>query len=132
LTGALGVSKVFLYRPKERKQPELPSVVIQLSQSKETRASASAPIGKKYVHYTCTLEIFEIDMTPDGSGALAFDDMLDAIDDKLRTDPTLGGVVLAATIEHITTTVAPPQLLDGQAVALLALKSFDITVLTTG
>lgn len=129
---ATGVNSVSLFRPKINVQTEMPLVVISLPKAKERRLTQSAPVGKKLIDYTAQLEVFLFDVTEDGSGALDFDDLLDAIDDKLRLDPTLGGAVLASTIEFITTSVAAPTLVNGQTVALLAIKQFDVTVQVTG
>jgi hypothetical protein len=118
------------FRPKI--QNEFPACVISLPRADEKRASASAPIGKKRITYTAQLEIFTMDVTNDGSGALDFDDLLDAVDLALRKDVTLGGAVLSSTIEYIRTSVSNPQLVNGQTVALLAIKQFDVTVEVIG
>lgn len=129
---AVGVKSVFLYRPKEQEETDFPSVVITLPKSKETRLTQSAPVGKKLIEFTAQLEVFTIDTTRDGSGALDFDDILDAIDAELRKDPTMGASVLSSTIDHITTNVAPATLVNGQNIALMAIKQFDVTVQVTG
>lgn len=130
LTGTAGLKAVYTHRPKI--QNAFPSVVIHLPKADETRVSATAPIGKKRIDFTAQLEIFTVDMTPDGSGQADFDVLLDAIDDKLRSDVTLGGAVLASGIQYIKTVVAPPQLVNGQNIALLAVKTFDVSVYVTG
>jgi hypothetical protein len=127
-----GVVSVQTFRPKNTLPQQMPEVVIALASSKEERFTASAPIGKKLIKFTARLEIFNVDLSPNGSGQLDFDDLLDNIDIQLRKDPTLGGAVLSATIEHITTTVSPPMLANGQTVALAAMKTFDVTVQVTG
>jgi hypothetical protein len=126
---AVGVKKVSTYRPKLMVQTDLPLVVISLSKSKETRLSASAPHGKKVIEYTAQLEISQVDVSNDGSGQLAFDDLLDAIDTQLRTDPTFGGVAIGATVNYINTMLTPPQVVGGQNIILLAIKQFDFSVL---
>jgi hypothetical protein len=130
ISGVSGIAAVYTHRPKIQNQ--FPAVVIHLPKADETRVSASAPIGKKKVVYTAQLEVFTIDQTPDGSGQVAFEDILDEIDIALRADPQFGGAVLAAGVEYIKTVVAPPQLVNGQNIAILAVKTFDITVMVTG
>jgi hypothetical protein len=125
-----GIKAVNTYRRKLDNR--FPIITIYLPKSDETRASASAPLGKKFLKFTAQLEIFTIDQSTDGSGQLEFDDLLDAVDQQLRSDVTLGGTVLASTIEFIKTNVSPPMLVNGQNVALLAVKQFDITVQVTG
>lgn len=124
------IKAVNLYR--NRLQVQFPCVTIAIPKSKETRISAAAPHGKKRIDFTVQLEIFDWDNSADGSYALTFDDLLDQIDGQLRLDPTLGGVVWASTVEYIHTTVAPPQKANGQTVALLAIKQFDVTMIVTG
>jgi hypothetical protein len=126
---ATGVKKVMTYRPKLMVQTDLPMVIVSLARSKEERLSASAPHGKKVIRFTAQLEISTIDVSNDGSGQLVFDDLLDAIDAQLRTDPTFGGVALGATVEYINTATTPPQVVGGQNIILLAVKQFDFAVL---
>lgn len=127
-----GIKTVYTRPRKNTTQDAYPLIVIYLPKAKETRVSAQAPIGKKNVKMTARLEIFNIDLTPDGSGQDDFDSLLDAIDVQLRQDPTLGGEVLSAGIEHIDTDVLPPQLVNGQNIALFAIKQFDVTAQVTG
>lgn len=127
---APGVKAVYTYRPKYINT--FPAVVVSLKQSNETRAGSPAPIAKKIIEFTAQLEISMLDLSPDGSGQLVFDDVLDAIDEQLRTDPTLGGTVLASTIKYIKTTTAPPVKTNGEAVLLAAIKQFDVSVQVTG
>lgn len=129
---ATGVKSVYTRRQKITPQNAYPLVIVSLPKSRETRTTQQAPAGKKHIKYTAQLDIFNIDTTPDGSGQDSFEDVLDAIDDQLRKDPTFGGAVLSAGIEHIDTTLAPPQLVDGQNIALLSIKQFDVTVQVTG
>jgi hypothetical protein len=131
IADATGLKKVFTFRPKLMQQTDFPSVVVSLVKSKETRLTASAPRGKKIIEYTAQLEISDIDLTPDGSGQLAFDDLLDAIDVELRKDPTLAGVAIGATIDYINTMTTPPQIVGGQNVVHMAVKQFDVTVQVT-
>lgn len=112
--------------------------IITLPKSKEKPLSETRPIGKKRLDFDVQLEIYDQDVTPDASGELAFDDMLDDIDDVLRSQPNLNGatvgstgVVLASAVEDIDTTVAPPMDL-GQAVSRMAVKQFTVTVQLTG
>jgi hypothetical protein len=132
LVNTSGVKTVDTRRRKITPQTLFPLVIISLPKSKETRVSAQAPLGKKNNKMVGRLEIFNVDVTPDGSGQDLFEDLLDAIDEQLRKDPTLGGAVLSAGIEYIDTDVALPQLADGQNVALFAVKQFDVTVQVTG
>lgn len=125
------VALVAGYRPKLTTQQQFPAVFVALPKARETRRSASATFGKKHITFTAQLEVFTYDNSPDGSGQLSFDGLLDEIDNQLRKDPTLGGAVLAATIEYINTTVAPP-VANGQTLALLAIKQFDVTVEVIG
>lgn len=127
---AAGVKAVYTYRPKLINT--FPAVVVSLKQSNEERAGSPAPLAKKHIEFVAQLEISMIDTSPDGSGQLAFDDVLDAIDEKLRSDPTLGGTVLGSTIKYIRTNVAPPIKTNGEAVLLAAVKQFDVTVQVTG
>lgn len=129
---AAGVSKVYTFRPKRMDQVDMPAVIVSLVKSKETRLTASAPFGKKEIEYTAQLEITTVDVTPDGSGQLVFDDLLDAIDAELRKDPQLGGIALGATVEYINTMVTPPQVVGGQNIVLLAIKQFDVSVQVIG
>lgn len=129
---AVGVKSVKTYRPKLMVQTDLPMVVVSLAKSKETRLSANAPHGKKLLKFTAQLEISTVDVSNDGSGQLVFDDLLDAIDTQLRTDPTFGGVAIGATVEFIDTVVTPPQVVGGQNIILLAIKQFDFSVLVNG
>lgn len=130
VSGASGVQAVYTYRPKI--MSTFPAVVISLKQSNETRGTSPAPISKKFIEFTALLEISTLDKTPDGSGQLAFDDLLDAIDAQLRSDPTLGGNALGSTIKYIKTTVAPPIKANGEAILLAAVKQFDVLVQVTG
>lgn len=125
---ATGVKKVFTYRPKLMQQTDFPSVVVSLAKSKETRLTAAAPRGKKIIEFTAQLEISTIDLSPDGSGQLDFDDLLDAIDVELRKDPTLAGVAIGATVDYINTVTTQPQIVGGQNVVHLAVKQFDVSV----
>jgi hypothetical protein len=125
-----GITSVMTFRPKV-KQTNFPLVVVSLSKSRETSASAPRPLGKRNTKYLATVQILHYDYSGDGSGQLDFDDMLDAIDAQLRDDPQLGGVALASAVEYIETIVAPPQL-DQQALVLAAVKQFDVTVQETG
>jgi hypothetical protein len=127
-----GVKRSYTFRQKQQSQNDMPSVVVTIPKQRETRISASAPNGKKRIDFTVQLEVFTFDVSPDGSDSLIFDDLLDAMDASLRLDVTLGGAVHASTVEHITTSVMPPTMVNGQAVALMALKTFDVTVHTTG
>lgn len=127
-----GITSVYTFPRKINPQTTYPLAIISLPKSHETRATSQAPVGKKFIKYTAQLDIFNIDTTSDGSGQTAFEDLLDALDSQLRSDPTLGGAVLAAAIEHIDTTLAPPQLIDGQNIVLLAIKQFDVLVQVTG
>lgn len=129
---AAGVKKVYLFRQKIQEAKNMPSVVVTIPKQRETRVSASAPNGKKRIEFTVQLELFTFDVTNDGAGALDFDDVLDAIDAKLRLDVTLGGAVHASTVEYIQTTIMPPTMVQGQTVALMALKAFDVSVYVTG
>lgn len=130
ISGVSGIQMIYTYRPKI--QNVFPAIVISLPRADETRISTAAPIGKKKITYTAQLEIFTIDQTPDGSGQIDYDRILDDIDYALRQQPQLNGMVLASAIEYIKTVVAPPQLVNGQNIALLAVKTFDITVMVTG
>jgi hypothetical protein len=132
IADATGVKKVFTYRPKLMQQTDFPSVVISLPKSKEERLTQGAPYGKKIIEFTAQLEISTIDLSPDGSGQLGFDDLLDAIDAELRKDPTMGGAVLSATVDHINTITTPPQIVGGQNVVHLAIKQFDVSMQVTG
>jgi hypothetical protein len=132
LQNAEGVKKVTTFRPKLMVQTDLPMVVVNLAKARETRLTAMAPHGKKVIQYTAQLEISTIDVSTDGSGQLAFDDLLDAIDDQLRLDPTLGGVAIGATVEYINTITTPPQIVGGQNIMLLAIKQFDVSVQVVG
>lgn len=127
-----GINTIYTYPRKINPQTTYPLAIVSLPKSHETRVTAQAPVGKKYIKYTAQLDIFNIDTTPDGSGQKAFEDLLDALDSQLRVDPTLAGAVLGAAIEHIDTTLAPPQLVDGQNIVLLAIKQFDVLVQVTG
>lgn len=129
---ATGVKSVFTYRPKLMQQTNMPAIVISLAKSNETRLTMSAPLGRKQVKFTAQLEIASLDLSGDGSGQLAFDDLLDAIDVQLRKDPTLGGTAIGATIEYINTITTPPQTVGGTNVMMMALKQFDVTVQVTG
>lgn len=124
LNSATGIKAVYTYKPKLMNQ--FPAVVINLKQSDEERVSSPIGQGKKRQEFVCSLEITMIDSSPDGSGQLTFDDALDAIDVKLRSDYTLGGTVLASAVEYIKTQVAPPIKVDGENVLLAAVKTFDI------
>lgn len=124
------VKFVGTFRPKQ--QSLFPSIVISLPKTHEERVSGQAPYGKKKIEFTAQLEIFMLDQSGDGSGQLVFDDLVDSVDLMLRQDPTLGGVVLAAAVKELNTTIAPPQLLQGQTSGLLAIKTFDVCVYVTG
>lgn len=126
---ATGVAEVYTYNPKLK--INFPVVVVNLRQAEEDRASSPAKQGKKRVEFVAQLEIQSIDTTPDSSGQLAFDDVLDAIDVALRSDYTLGGVALASAIKYIKTVVAPPVKVNGETVVLGAIKTFDVTVQIT-
>lgn len=130
VASAAGVKAAYTYRPKNIST--FPVVVVHLRESNETRVSSPAPLAKKHIEFTALLEIIMYDFTPDGSGQLAFDDLLDAIDTQLRSDPTLGGTVLASTIKYIKTNVAPPIQTNGESILLQAVKQFDVTVQVTG
>lgn len=132
LTGTRGINAIYTRRQKITPQNAYPLVIISLPKSHEIRKSQTAPIGKKHIKFTAQLDVFSVDTTPDGSGQDAFEDVMDAIDAQLRLDPTFAGAVLAAGIEHIDTTLAPPTLVDGQNIALLCVKQFDVTVQVTG
>lgn len=132
LTGTKGINAIYTRRQKITPQNAYPLVIISLPKSHETRSSQTAPIGKKHIKYTAQLDIFSIDVTNDGSGQDVFEDVMDAIDAQLRLDPSFAGAVLSAGIEHIDTTLAPPTLVDGQNIALLCVKQFDVTVQVTG
>lgn len=126
---AAGVKAVYTYRPKLMNV--FPAVVISLKQSDETRASSPVYLAKKNIEFVAQLEITMIDTTPDASGQLAFDDVLDAIDAKLRSDVTLGGTVLASGVEYIKTAVGPAVKADGENVVLTAIKQFDVRLQIT-
>jgi hypothetical protein len=128
IADATGLKKVFTFRPKLMQQTDFPSVVISLSKSKEERLTQSAPRGKKVIEFTAQLEISTIDLSADGSGQLAFDDLLDAIDVEIRKDPSLAGVAIGAAIDYINTVTTPPQIVGGQNSVLMAIKQFDVTV----
>jgi hypothetical protein len=132
IQNAPGIRTVYTFSQKMTPQTAYPVAIVSLPKAHETRVSAQAPVGKKYIKYTAQLDIFNIDTTPNGTGQLAFEDLLDSIDSQLRLDPSLAGVVLGAAIEHIDTTLAPPQLVDGQNIVLLAVKQFDVLVQVTG
>lgn len=132
LQNTVGVGKVFTHRPKVMVQTDFPSIVINFPHTAEHRASANAPIGKKHIEFTAQLECATIDVSNDGSGQDEFDAFLDAIDDQLRKDPTLGGTVLSAAVKEINTVTTTPQLVNGQNIALLAIKEFDVTIQVTG
>ena len=139
LQSVTGVSSVYTYSPRITSQVENPRIVVHLSKSKETRISESAPIGKKKIDFTAQLEIYAQDLTPDGAGQVSFEAVLDDIDVALRQNLTLGnptingGILLAAGLESIDTTVAPPMLATGsQTILLLAVKQFDVLVQVTG
>lgn len=127
----VGIKMVSTFRPKLIQQTNFPSIVITLPSSKEERLTGGAPHGKKLIVYRAQLEIAMIDTTNDGSGMLTFDALLDAVDDQLRLDPTMGGQVLGATIDYINTTVTTPQLV-GNNIAYLGIKAFDVTVQVAG
>jgi hypothetical protein len=129
---ATGVKSVFTYRPKLMQQTNMPAVVVNLAKSSETRLTMSAPNGRKQIKFTAQLEIASYDLSGDGSGQLAFDDLLDAIDTQLRKDPTLAGTAIGATIEYINTVTAPPQVVGGTNVMMMAIKTFDVCVQVTG
>lgn len=130
------IKNVYTYFP--RIQYQTPGVIVALPQVEEVRATASAVNGKKHIKFTAQLSIQHIDNTPDGSGQLLFDSVLDKIDDVLRQDVTLGGAlpgggtIIASTVQFIRTKVAPPYLSDGNVLTLLALKQFDVVVQITG
>lgn len=126
------VRKVTTFRPKTMVQTDFPAVVVNLVKSKETRLTQSAPFGKKQIEFTAQLEVSMIDVSNDGSGQLAFDQVLDDIDTQLRTDPTLGGIALGSTIQFINTAITPPQIVAGQNMILIAVKQFDVTVQVIG
>lgn len=129
---APGVKKVSTFRPKLLQQTDFPAVVISLPKAKETRLTASAPRGKKVIEFTAQLEISTVDLSNDGSGQLDFDDLLDAIDDELRKDPSLNGVAIGATVDFINTITTSPQIVGGQNVVLMAVKQFDVSVQVVG
>lgn len=133
LAGTAGLKAVFLGEPKRIDGTQLPCVIISLPDTDETRSGSPAPLAKKKLDFTAQLKVFHLDPTPDGvAGELAFDDLLDAIDAKLRADYTLGGSVNAATVQFIKTDVSQPMLTEGQVVARLAIKKFDATKWVTG
>lgn len=129
---ATGITTVYTYSQKITPQTAYPVCFVSLPKAHESRGTAQAPVGKKFIKYTAQLDIFNIDTSPTGSGQTTFEDLLDSIDFQLRQDPSLGGVVLGAGIEHIDTTLAPPQLIDGQNIVLLSIKQFDVLVQVTG
>lgn len=133
LEGTPGLKAIFKGEPKEIQQAQMPCVIISIPDTSEERGTASAPHGKKHVEYVVQLKVFNIDASNDSvAGELSYDELLDAVDAKIRADVTLGGAVAGAAIKYLRTDVAQPQLLEGRTVARLAIKKFDATKWVTG
>lgn len=134
LTGVPGVKSVFIARQKFTGQAQTPVITVYLPEVRESLLSMSGnPAIKRKIELTALLEIIVIDANNQPEiGEAAFDNLLDAVDNALRKDFTLGGVVLGAAIKHLETDVAAPQLVEGQNVFRIALKKFDVTITTTG
>lgn len=104
---------------------QFPAAIITLPVGRETRVAG----GKKRVDYEPLIQIWDISVSGDGvRDGLAFDDLLDEIDDQIRSDPTLGGLVLAAGIKYIETIQPDPTLDADGTLILVAEKKLDVTI----
>ena len=118
-----GVSMVFPSKPREERAQQFPALYIAIEKTNDTRVFA-----KRHITFTVTVYVNVIDPDPNEMAAQQrFDDLLDAIDAQLRSDPTLGGAVLHAAEKYIDTVVAEPFLAgNGLSVTLNAAKSFEV------
>jgi hypothetical protein len=127
LLQATGIKVVYQGIPSQEID-QFPAAIITLPEGRETRWSS----GKKRIDYEPTIQIWDISMSGDGvTDELAFDDLLDSIDDQIRSDPTLGGQVFAAGVEYIHT-LQPDPTSDQHELVLVAEKKLDVTLVITG
>lgn len=103
---------------------QFPTAIITLPTGKETRVSS----GKKRVTYEPLIQVWDLSQSGDAvTDELLFDDLLDQIDTHFRSDPTLGGAVLAAGVLYIDTDMPDPTG-DESEIVLVAEKKLDVTV----
>lgn len=128
LSGVSGVKAVYTSLPRNQ-QGQFPSIVITLEKTHERAVTMGNP-GKRHITYTASLYIQTIDPDPNEQASQQrFDDLLDAIDDALRSNKDLGGAVLASAWEYIDTDVLEPQLAgQGMNIILRAIKTFDVKI----
>lgn len=124
-----------VYKGFYRRSNLFPNVVISIPNENETRASVPAGSGKRRVDYVVRLTIINIDKERDEiESELAFDDLIDTIEQKIRENPTLGGTVLTAGVGFIRTEVAEPRLAseDQGSVFRAAVIELDVVDVVTG
>jgi len=135
LSTVTGFKGVFEGMPKDIPQNRFPAIVITIPRQDESRATSSAPFGKKNIEYNVQLMVMHLDVSNDAVvGELYFDDLLDGIDAKLREYPQLDGSVLGAGTLYIRTEVNEGREAgkDGGNVFRTATKEFNVTAYTTG
>lgn len=138
LSTVTGVKTVFEGMPKLIVGAQMPAVVILIPDSDTSQAVANAGFGKRKVEYNVRLVVVEIDERGDAvAGALAFEDIIDAIESKLRTTPQLDAVtgwpIVAATKPIRTETAEAREAgKDSGNVHRLATIEFPITDFITG
>lgn len=133
LQGTEGIRTVFTTRQRLTQNQQTPCITIYLPDSKEHLVASGVQSGKRRIELTALLEIIMIDVNPVPEvGEAQFDGILDAIDVKLRTSFSLGGVVAGSAIKNLDTHISAPQMVEGQSIFRVAVKKFDITVNTLG
>lgn len=90
LATVTGVKTVYEGMPKKIPQANQPAIVIFTPKASDERVAGYAGIGKRKVTYTGRISVFNIDTEQDATASsLAFDDLIDAIENALRTNPSL-------------------------------------------
>ncbi|UJF36632.1 hypothetical protein [Paenibacillus hexagrammi] len=122
-----GIKAVYTNMP--RQQQVFPAVVIAFDKVHEKAATLGNP-SRRHITYTVTLYIQSIDANPNEQAAQEeFDDMLDLIDEALRSNKDLDGAALKSAYEYIDTDAFEPQIAgQGQALILRAVKTFTVLV----
>jgi len=103
---------------------QFPTAIITLPNWKEYRSAS----GKKRVDCEPVIQVWSLSFSGDAvTDELAFDDLLDSIDEQFRSDETLGGKVLTAGDRFIETTMPDPTG-DANDIVMVAVKKLNLTV----
>ncbi|MCZ8512405.1 hypothetical protein O9H85_08155 [Paenibacillus filicis] len=124
LVNVPGVTSVYTNQPKLIQDSDCPVITISLDKTHEKGVNGH----RRHQFYTVYLYIQSIDYNPDEMvSEKAFDDLLDAIDNALRSDYTLGGTVLQSAWDYIDTEFFPPVATSNSTgICMRAIKTFEI------